>query len=137
MRRVVRGACTMLLAALCCMSAARAADPQPYRVDLAPTGNGSLDATLHATSELIARARGDVDRLKKVMESYGYYQSSVAIQIDGTGLGDPGLADSLGALPANRDARVAVGFQLGPLYHVGTVTIEGALPASAEGLLAL
>ena len=65
------------------------ADPQPYKVDLAPTGDNSLDATLRATSDLlalrtsapvspfglIARARSDIDRLKTVLESYGYYQS--------------------------------------------------------------
>ncbi len=69
--------------------AARAADPQRYKVELAPTGDGAMDATLHATSDLvslrssapvspyglIARARSDVDRLKTVLESYGYYQS--------------------------------------------------------------
>ena len=32
---------------------------------------------------LIARARGDVDRLKTVLESFGYYDSSVAITING------------------------------------------------------
>ena len=151
MRMRVRGMGVLLLAALCCLHAAQAADPQPYRVDLAPTGDGALDASLRATAELvslrdkppvspfglIARARGDVDRLKTVLESYGFYQSSVGILIEGMGLKEPGLADALIALPANREARVAIGFQLGPQYRLGSVTIDGALPASAEGLLAL
>jgi len=110
-----------------------------------------MDATLYATSDLIslrgtapvspfgliARARGESDRLKTVLESYGYYQSKVSIEVDGMGLNDPGLADALTALPKNRDARIAIGFALGPLYHVRTVTIDGALPGSAQGLLDL
>jgi translocation and assembly module TamA len=142
--------CTMLIA-FACMSAVRAADPQSYRVDLAATGDASMDATLHATSDLIAlrksapvspfgliaRARAEVDRLKTVLESYGYYQSKVTIQIEGMALNAPGLADAMAALPKNREARVAVSFVLGPLYHVRTVTIDGALPASAEGVLKL
>ena len=94
-------------------SVAQAADPQPYRVELASTGNGALDATLKATSQLaalrasvpvspfglIARARADVDRLKTVLESFGYYQSSVSITINGLALDEPSLGDTLSALP--------------------------------------
>ncbi len=83
-----------------------AADPQGYRVEFAATGNSELDATLKATSELqslrssapvspfglIARARGDIDRLKTVLESYGYYDSRIGIKIDGTGLDAEGLS---------------------------------------------
>ncbi len=137
--------------ALCCLPAAHAADPQSYRVDMASTADAAMDATLHATSDLIslrdaapvspfgliARARGESDRLKAVLESYGYYQSRVTILVEGMGLNDPGLADALIALPKNRDARIAIGFELGPLYHVRTITIDGALPASAQGLLDL
>jgi translocation and assembly module TamA len=128
-----------------------AADPQPYKVDLASTGDGAMDSTLRATSDLvslrtsapvspyglIARARSDMDRLKTVLESYGYYQSSVAVQIDGVAINSPGLADELIALPKKQDAKVLVQFTLGPLYHVRTVTIDGDLPASAQGALDL
>jgi translocation and assembly module TamA len=133
------------------MPAALAADPQSYRVDIASTGDGAMDATLRATSELvslrssapvspfglIARARGEIDRLKTVLESFGYYQSSVALQINGMALNDPALADQLTALPKKRDARVQVGFSLGPLYHVRAITIDGELPPSAQGILPL
>ena len=102
--------CALVLVALCCATRAYGADPQPYKVDLAPTGNGALDATLRATSDLIAlrtsapvspfgliaRARSDIDRLKTVLESYGYYQSKVTIQINGMGLNDPALGDDAG-----------------------------------------
>jgi translocation and assembly module TamA len=132
-------------------SAARAADPQTYKVELAPTGNSAMDGTLRATSDLqslrtsapvspyglIARARGDLDRLKTVLESYGYYQSKVTLQIDGLALNDPGLADKLAALPKKQDARVQVNFALGPLYHLRRVAIDGELPPSVQGVLGL
>jgi translocation and assembly module TamA len=141
----------LALAALCCMSSVRAADPQPYRVDIASTGDASQDAILSATSDLttlrsnapvspfglIARARGDIDRLKTALESFGYYQSSVTIQINGLALTDPGLVETLTALPANSEARVAISLVLGPLYHVRAVTIDGELPASAQNILPL
>ena len=143
--------CALVLTALCCFQAARAADPQSYRVDISSTGDGALDATLHATSDLealrgtapvspfglIARARADIDRFKTVLESYGYYQSSVNIQINGLALNVTGLANTLVALPAKEDARVTVAFVLGPLYHVRDVTVDGELPASLQGTRAL
>jgi translocation and assembly module TamA len=143
--------CALVLSALCCATPARAADSQPYKVELAPTGNAAMDATLHATSDLIAlrtsapvgpfgliaRARNEIDRLKAVLESYGYYQSRVIIQINGMGLNDPALGDVLTALPKNRDARVSVSFELGPLYHLRDISIEGELPQSAQRMLSL
>jgi translocation and assembly module TamA len=149
MRFIVAGICTLL--ALCCLPAARAADPQSYKVDLASTGFDAIDSTLRASSilvslrssapvspyGLIARARGDLDRLKTVLESYGYYQSNVTIKIDGLALNDPALAAELEALPKKRDAQVQVGFAIGPLYHVRRVTIDGELPPSAQGILPL
>jgi len=151
MRFILPRICALVAAAVCCLPAARAADPQTYRVELAPTGNKAMDATLRDTSDLItlrksapvspfgliARARGENDRLKTVLESYGYYQSRVTIRIGGMALNDPGLADALTALPKKQDARVAVSFVLGPLYHLRRISIEGALPASVEGALAL
>src|SRR5215831_1205725 len=83
----------LVLIVLCRPPAAGAADPQPYNVDMATSGDGDRDTTLRATSDLmnlrrsapvgpfalIGRARGDVDRLRTVLESYGYYQSAVMI----------------------------------------------------------
>jgi len=120
-------------------------------VDIAATGDASMDGTLRSTSELIslkgtapvspfgliARARGEADRLKTVLESYGYYQSMVTIKIEGLDLNNAGLVDALKALPKDRDARVAVGFELGPLYRVGRVIIEGTIPESAKGAFSL
>jgi translocation and assembly module TamA len=134
-----------------CAPAARAADPQSYKVELAPTGNGAMDGALKATSDLvglrssapvsplglIARARSDIDRLKTVLESYGYYESKVTIKIDGLALNDPGLADELAALPKKHDARVQASFTLGALYHLRNVAIDGELPATVHDVLKL
>src|SRR6202795_122443 len=143
--------CVLIAMTLGTMLTARAADPQSYRVDLDSTGDGAMDATLRATSELlslrdsapvspfglIARARGEVERLKSVVESYGYYQSKVTITIEGMGLNGPGLAEALMALPKGQEARVAVSFVLGPLYHLRKVTIDGTIPESAAGSFTL
>jgi translocation and assembly module TamA len=151
MRSSIPGIIVWSAIMLCASLAAHAADPQPYRVDLAATGDGAMDSTLRATSELlslrdsapvspfglIARARGEVDRLQTVLESYGYYQSAVTITIGGLGLNSPGLADALNALTKGQNARVAITFKLGPLYHLRTVTVEGTLPNSAEGAFSL
>ncbi|HEY0767503.1 MAG TPA: hypothetical protein VGD47_06075, partial [Steroidobacteraceae bacterium] len=118
---------------------------------MASTGDGVLDSTLKATSQLealrssvpvnpfglIARARADIDRLKTVLESFGYYQSSVSITINDLALDEPSLGDTLGALPAGNDALCKVAFILGPLYHLGRIEIDGSVPESARGSLAL
>ena len=133
------------------ISAALAADPQPYRVELASTENVALDAALKSTSQLqalhasapvnpfglIARARTDIDRLRTVLESSGYYQSQVSITINGVALDAPGLGDTLSALPPGKDALCKVAFTLGPLYHLGAIGIDGSIPDSARGSLAL
>jgi translocation and assembly module TamA len=133
------------------VSFARAADPQPYRVELATTGNGALDSTLKATSQLIAlrtsapvdpfgliaRARGDLDRLKTVLESFGYYESSVSITINGLPLDAPQLGDTLSALPRGTDAHGHISFNLGPLYHLGSIRIDGPVPDFGHSSLAL
>ena len=151
MRLVLPRIFVLVAAAGAFVPAARAADPQTYKVELVSTGDKAMDSTLHATSDLvslrtsapvspyglIARARSDIDRLKTVLESYGYYQSSVNVQIDGAALNAPGLADRLTALPKKQDAKIQVKFTLGPLYHVGRVTIDGDLPATAQGALPL
>ena len=137
--------------ALCGARPAYAADPQPYRVDMASTGDGALDATLKATSELlslrgsapvspfglIARAQGDIDRLKTVLEGFGFYQGSVAITINGLALDDPNLADALSSLPQASEARVRLTFNLGTLYHLRRIELDGEVPKSAQDALGL
>jgi translocation and assembly module TamA len=118
---------------------------------MASAGDSAMDATLQATSDLqalrssapvspfglIARARSDAERLKTVLESYGYYQSSVTIKINGTALSNAGLGSVLSALPKGSDARVAISFNLGPLYHLRHVTIDGDIPESTRSAVRL
>jgi len=145
------GVLFVLVGALLNAPAARAADPQKYRVEIASSGNRVLDSTLRDSSQLvalrasapvspfglIARARSDLDRLKTVLESFGYYQGSVAIVINGQELEEPNLAEMLGALPAGTEARCNISVRLGPLYHLRRIDIDGSVPETARAALRL
>jgi translocation and assembly module TamA len=133
----------LVLGALGWACSARAADPQAYQVDLTSVGNNDIDQTLKETSDLlllrtsapvspfglIARARSDTDRLKTALESFGYYESQVTININGLLLTDPGLGDALTALPKGSSAKVTISFALGTLYHLRRIDIDGEVPA--------
>jgi len=128
-----------------------AADPQPYDVNLAPTGNSALDSALNDSSTLVSlrktapvggfalieRARQDLDPLTTALHSFGYYQARVTVTIDGRALDTPELADTIDHLPAQKPAAVAVRFDLGPQFHLGQVAIHGAVPADARAKLGL
>lgn len=136
-------ACAALLAS---PHGAGAADPLPYTVTLAKTGNGALDAALRASSQLqslaakapagpfavVARARADLPRLTTALESFGYYRSQLRITIAGSALDDPALLDKLAALPATPPAQVMIGIDPGPLYHLRHVALEGSVPAAGR-----
>ena len=123
----------------------RAADPLPYQTSLTSTGDPALDQVLHDSSTLVtlqanapvgpfalvARARDDTARLAAALHSFGYYAGAVELTIDGRPLDDPGLIDALEQAPAAPPARVAGHVTLGPLFHLGTVTVQGDLPAGA------
>jgi translocation and assembly module TamA len=137
--------------ALCAGTPAFAADPQTYRVIFAPSGQAGIDAVLKPSSELqslrtsapvgpfglIARAEGDLDRLKTVLESFGFYQGKVVITINDHPLEDGALGDLLSALPKGTDARVRVTVALGPLYHLGQIDLDGDAPPAARAALRL
>src|SRR6202012_1056414 len=143
----------LLFGALGWACSARGADPQTYQVDLASVGNSEIDQTMKETSDLlalrtsapvspfglIARARSDTDRLKTALESFGYYESRVIININGILLTDPSLAETLTALPKGSTAQVAVSFNLGTLYHLRRIDIEGEIPetVNAQDILGL
>jgi translocation and assembly module TamA len=113
---------------------------------MASVGDRDIDAALKATSDLqalrtsapvspfglIGRARSDVDRLTTVLESYGYYESKVMIAINGMRLIDPGLGDVLTALPKGNEARVAISFTPGMIYHLRNIDIHGEYPQSID-----
>jgi translocation and assembly module TamA len=142
------GACVFALLLAVAGGRTRAADPLPYQVDLAQTHDATLDQALHDASTLIAlrtnapvgpfalvaRARDDSTRFLAALHSVGYYQATIGITIDGHPLDDPGLID---ALEQASTAQVNVTFTEGPLFHLGTVTIDGTLPAGFQADLAL
>jgi translocation and assembly module TamA len=140
-----------LLMLLIWTGAARAADPQPYAVTLKPTGNAALDAALHDASQLVSlaknapvgpfalviRGRDDAGRFQAALNSFGYYKATATLTIDGHPLDDPTLPDTLEKAPADPPVPVAVSFDLGPLFRLGAVTIQGSVPESARAALDL
>ncbi|MBS0560401.1 MAG: BamA/TamA family outer membrane protein [Proteobacteria bacterium] len=129
----------------------RAADPQPYATEIAPSGNAALDQALRDASTLvslqtagpvgpfglIARARQDVPRLQAVLGSFGYYKGSATVRIDGRALDDPGLFDRIENAPKDPPLPVTVAIETGPAFHLGKVAIEGDPPAVAREALRL
>lgn len=126
-----------------------AADPQPYAVAIDDTGSSELNAVLRASSQLsqlresapappfglIQRARADIPRFQTALDSFGYYQNKVTVTIDGLALTDPGLPAVLEKATASVPVHVII--EKGPLYHLGTVKVDGAVPQSARNVLNL
>lgn len=147
------GRIALLLAAAALASgpAARAADPQPYSVTIAPTGDGALDAALRDSSNLeklraapagpfalVTRAQEDRERLATALRSFGYYDGKVAIRVAGRDVDDPGLPDALDATPADPPVPVAVGVELGPRFRLRRIEVQGGpVPAAARAELKL
>lgn len=129
----------------------RAADPQTYSVDISGAPSSDADAALRASSQLVSlqkaggvppfalimRARDDIPRFQTALDSFGYYQNSVAVTVSGLGLDDPELPARLDGLPAATPAPVKVSVTPGPLYHLGQITVAGALPESDRKALGL
>ena len=129
----------------------RAADPQPYTVTLKPTGNGQLDSALNGSSTLVslrttapvagfalvARARQDLDRFETALRSFGYYKATVQIAIAGHPIDDPALPNLIDSAPADPPLPVEAGFDLGPQFTLGSVTISKPVPPDVPGHLGL
>lgn len=129
----------------------RAADPQPYEVTIAPSGDAALDQAVHDSSvlvslrqsaqvgpfALIGRARGDLDRLVTALHSFGYYRGGVEITVAGRALDDSSLADVLDAMPESTTVPVAVTLALGPLFHLRHLVLPPDVPAVARAALKL
>jgi len=128
-----------------------AADPQPYEVEIAKTGDAELDQAIADSSllvslqakapvgpfALVGRARDDEDRFLTVLYGLGFYKGQVEIRVDRRPLDAPDLSDYLDGLPAEPPTAITVSIQPGPLFHLGTVTIEGSLSEPAKERLDL
>jgi translocation and assembly module TamA len=128
-----------------------AADPQPYTVTLKSTDDSALDAALQGSSTLLSlqksapvagfalteRARQDVGRFETALQSFGYYKATVTTTIGGHPLDDPALPTIIDDAPANPALEVAVAFDLGPRFKLGTVTISTKVPPDIPAHLKL
>lgn len=128
----------------------RAADPQPYTVTIAPTGDAALDSALRDSSDLVSlrekapvapfalitRAQQDQARLAAALGSFGHYAGRTTMHIAGRALDDPGLPDALQSVPAGTAVPVTVAVDPGPLFHLRHVAIQGAVPEDVRAKLA-
>ena len=132
-------------------AAVHAADPQPYAVTIAPTGQADLDRALHDASTLVSlkkmgpvgpfalvgRARDDLGRFETALRSYGYYKGTAAIGIDGKPLDDPNLVETLEKAPPGTAVPVDVRVNRGPLFRLRDVRIQGRLPPDIRAKVGL
>jgi len=151
LRRLVPFALAAVLAA---SPGVRAADPQPYTVQIASTGDAALDSAIDGSATLVtlrekltvgpfalvARARSDVPRVVTALDSYGYYLGSATITIttaDGRsrGLDDPDLPAALDAQTGPVVVHVVP--TPGALFHLGHVTLTGDVPPGSVSALDL
>jgi translocation and assembly module TamA len=130
---------------------AHAADPLPYTVTIAPTGNPALDQALTGSAQLVSlrtrapagpfaivsRARQDIPRLKTALDSFGYYAAHIAITIDGHDLEDPTLPTLLAAAPAKPPTPITVRIDTGAQFHLRHVALDGTVPAAGRAAFTL
>ncbi len=147
--------CLLAAAALLALTGAPqqtiAADPVSYDVAIAGTGDTALDKALDGASQLrslrqkapvgpfalVARAKQDIDRLRTVLHSFGYYDGQASVTIEGRPVDDPALAAILDKVPNGTSVAVKVAVTPGPLYRLGRVTIIGTVPPEARAKLGL
>jgi translocation and assembly module TamA len=128
-----------------------AADPQGYTVEITGAGSSQVDAALRASSQLVtlqgagplqpfalvARARSDLPRLATALDSFGYYQNSVSITVEGLALDNAELPARLDAIPAGRSAAIKIVVTPGSVYHFGKITLEGETPEAVRAALGI
>lgn len=146
---------TILLVSLCgfvlvdSTFRAGALDPQPYTVAIDNIGDSLQNAVIRESSQLVSlreiapaspfalieRSRSDVVRIQTALDSFGYYQNSVSITIDGLSIADPRLAEVLDA--AARPVSVRIVIDKGGQYRLGQLDFEGIVPKSGREALGL
>ncbi|HYN76761.1 MAG TPA: BamA/TamA family outer membrane protein [Lamprocystis sp. (in: g-proteobacteria)] len=119
-----------------------AAGSQPYTLAITPTGNAQIDQALADTSQLaglrtrapvgpfalIGRADADVARFDTVLRSFGYYDGKTQIRIAGLASDDPALLPLLEGRSTALPVAVTVTLDLGPLYQLRVVRLDGPVP---------
>jgi translocation and assembly module TamA len=129
----------------------RAADPQPYEVELTEPEDAGLAKALQDSSmlmslresspvgpfALVARCREDRERFRIALESFGYYDGRIDLRIGGEELDAPGLIDRLNRAPADPPVEIRIQAVTGPLFKVGAIRIEGEVPEAARQAMRL
>ena len=140
-----------LLLALGLVALVHAAGPLTYSLTIAPTGDALLDTALNDASQLaglrerapvgpfalISRAESDAARFDTVLRSFGYYDAKVQVRIAGLANDDPTLLPLLDGLPIGSPVAVAVAVDPGPLYRLGVVRLDGAVPQQVQAAFTL
>jgi len=136
---------------LTCAIGVFAGDEIPYDLTFKPTGDQAMDQALLDASllaslreeakagpfALVSRAKNDLPRLDDVLRSFGYYDAYIDIRLKGLHLDEPDLVARLEAIPETAPIPVEVSIDLGPLYHLGEVRLEGEIPAKARAAFKL
>ncbi|MDO9708211.1 autotransporter assembly complex protein TamA [Paracraurococcus lichenis] len=126
---------------------APAPDTLPYTVEIAPTGDGRLDAALRAVSQLVSlresapttaggvlgRADGDRERLQRALQSEGYWAGTSRIAMAGTEVGDPTLGERLDAV-RQRPLPIRITIDKGPQYRIASIALQADTPAGQRAV---
>lgn len=122
-----------------------------YAVSINALGDSVLDRAVEESSMLerlreegslgafglIARAETDVDRIDRVLRSFGYYDAVIAVRIAGLDLDDPALLPRLERHLPGTELQVQVQIDAGPLYRLGTVRLDGPVTPAARAAFSL
>ncbi|NBC32187.1 MAG: BamA/TamA family outer membrane protein [Alphaproteobacteria bacterium] len=73
---------------------------------------------------LVRRARADVDRLRQVLRSLGYYEGTVSIALGGVPVGDAAVFDAVDEASEESPAQAEIGIEPGPRFTIGRLTLE-------------
>jgi translocation and assembly module TamA len=122
-----------------------------YRLTIDALGDSMLDRAISESSMLarlqedtalgafglIARAETDLERIDRVLRSFGYYDAVIAVRIGGQGLDDPALLPRLEQVTPGSELQVQVLIDPGPLYRLGTVRLDGPVTPAARAAFSL
>ena len=147
----VRPRACLLSLLLACSASVLAADAPFYDLTIKPTGvnemdQALLDASLLASLReeapagafaLVARASNDVARLDAVLRGFGYYDALIDIRLDDRPLDEPDLVARLEDRPGQSPIPIQVSIDLGPLYQLGEVRLDGQVPDKARAAFTL
>ena len=76
-------------------------------------------------------------RFETALRSFGYYKATVSTTIGGHVLTDPTLPTTIDQAPADPPLEVAVSFDLGPRFEIGSVSISPPVPPDVAAHLDL